>query len=437
MIRMSDSRLRRVAVTLPPSSWGGGRERACAHLMISAIRMLGIEVFEFDYEVFFSKNAQRIAEHIAQLRAFTPQVAVATPNAGYGVLARDPISKKNIFTEVLEVPLVLTWDGVCQFATQLVSLPAHPNDSRSGTDQALRAELRHPLLFHVAYDSGQIAALDALDIVPAARVLRTMPPIYQQFIAVGASAPQTERYDDEVAFVGNLFLKRANKSPLRSQNATWDLVCRAVRNRPLTEPIWDSLQSQLSQLSVQDLTSERLTPSDSFFWFVANEAISHVGCSHDRVSMLKSLRCNASFYGGFCDPDEHEFVAREIKCNFRGVVDMGAELAHVNARTKITVDIVNRVSHRGMTAKPLSCFAAGGFSLFDYRADFAELLGSSAEPVMFRDFDEMNRKVDYYLTFEHERRELAAHMRRVLVENFSLKEMYRRILNAVVDSYAV
>ena len=159
------------------------------------------------------------------------------------------------------------------------------------------------------------------------------------------------------------------------------------------------------------------------FGKLALDMVVNQATTADRRRMLEALRRPVDFFGnleGFKpgQPTPWPHV------RYLGDVDMETSLPALNADTAVTVDIVNRLFDEGVTCKILSCFAAGGFCLFDRRPDFVDIAGSDAERVMFSDFDEMNSQVEYFLANPQERRELSAHFKAIVAERLSPKLVY-------------
>ena len=78
----------RLLVTIPPEEWFGGVDRRFAVDMADELRRLGATLFEFDLGMFLTAEEPQQHEWIASAQFFRADVAIALPNAGYGIVCR-------------------------------------------------------------------------------------------------------------------------------------------------------------------------------------------------------------------------------------------------------------------------------------------------------------------------------------------------------------
>ena len=426
--------VKRIAVTAPPASWG--KDRDAAQLCWGVLEDLGMELFHVDVGLLWNGAAADILAHVRDIRAFHPDMAIATPNAGYAMLAwvEDGGARRNLFLDLLEVPTLVTWDSVAQFAHQLSKdrLARHPDQSCPGILAQLRAILNHPLMVHAAYDRSQIAVMERLGVVDVGRVIHTPVFAYQAFVDYGRNAAADRpAAADAVAFTGTMRRPRPD-DPLLAVPACADLFRQVIEERPLDQPVWAAFEAALARMPAAERAAARLEPDHSFFWSVATDLIATQATLGDRGRMLSGLRHDAAFYGwiegvrpGQPTPWPH--------VHLRGDVDMATALPALNAATPITIDVVNRIFDSGVTAKIVSCYAAGGFCLFDHRPEFLDMVGADGERVMFRTVEQLNAMIDHYLTHPAERRELARQFQTVIAERQSARTVYARMIAAAED----
>src|SRR4051794_12693379 len=119
----------RIAITVPPDGWFHGVHQVLFTHYRTALLDLGISVFDVPVETFLIPDAGRIPTLVSRLRAFRPQMAFGLPYGSYALLCRLPAerdgTRRNVFTDVLEIPTVCPWDHApLEFADQL--LAPHP-----------------------------------------------------------------------------------------------------------------------------------------------------------------------------------------------------------------------------------------------------------------------------------------------------------------------
>ena len=77
----------------------------------------------------------------------------------------------------------------------------------------------------------------------------------------------------------------------------------------------------------------------------------------------------------------------------------------------------------------MDIMAAGGFVLTSYCAETAELFEEDREIVMFRNPEELMEKVDYYLTHDRERRQIAEAGQKKVMRCYTYKKKMRELLD--------
>jgi spore maturation protein CgeB len=93
----------------------------------------------------------------------------------------------------------------------------------------------------------------------------------------------------------------------------------------------------------------------------------------------------------------------------------------------------NCLINRGVPSKFVDCIASGGFALVDPKPDLRALFGQDIEAVFFRDADELNSKIEYFLARPQERREVVEGLRAVVERECTLNNLMGRVLEAIDD----
>ena len=98
---------------------------------------------------------------------------------------------------------------------------------------------------------------------------------------------------------------------------------------------------------------------------------------------------------------------------------------------KINLNISLRSIKTGI---PLRCFdiiASGGFLLTNYQADFADCFSDGEDYIYYADEEDMLYKIDYFLSHESERKEIAANAYEKLKKYHTYEERIKDILEIV------
>ncbi|GEM_PF-2941780 len=91
-------------------------------------------------------------------------------------------------------------------------------------------------------------------------------------------------------------------------------------------------------------------------------------------------------------------------------------LSEIFRRTKINILVSNMILQSGIPTKLLECLSAGGFFLTDPRYDMKDVFGDEIEIVTYRTPEELNEKIEYFLSHPKERCEIVWHLRKKFLD---------------------
>lgn len=100
-------------------------------------------------------------------------------------------------------------------------------------------------------------------------------------------------------------------------------------------------------------------------------------------------------------------------------------------KAKINLNITLRSIHSGIPLRAFEILGSGGFLLSNYQADFADCYIDGEDFVAYADKEDMLNKIEYYLSHEKERQEIAANGLKRTLENHTYEHRLRDILNVL------
>lgn len=104
--------------------------------------------------------------------------------------------------------------------------------------------------------------------------------------------------------------------------------------------------------------------------------------------------------------------------NNQGPIDYYNEMPFVFAASKINLNISLRSILTGIPLRAFDIMGMGGFLLTNYQSEFEEYFVRGEDFDYYEDYDDLVNKVDYYMTHEKERQEIARNgMEKVLREH--------------------
>ena len=403
----------RVVVPIPPKQWFGGQDRRGVLAVFKSIQeRFGTTFYQLDTTPFANGDIRKQKDAIENLRAYRPHLAISQANYALLSSVRSGEGRANIFTDVLKIPLMMIWDhGLFAFPSMILSpLAERAEDSRPGSLHKVCEVIDTPMMHHFPIDTGQVAEMRRIGMMHSEQVETVPAMAYDSFLDFGLN--ERSGYINDVAFFGNVLL--SDQYRLITDTSIAGRCREAVISAKLatpSAPAWNLLVERVEALSSHDRTESRLDYDQSFFWHFANNLVGVHCNTQSRMQVLENLRRKVAFYGAFADPGGIPRLKESGHIDFKGDVHFSNELPRAYAGTRITVDVTNAAFITNCSTKPICCFASGGFALFDYKPDPVNHLGSDVEKVMFRTFDELNAKIDYFLTNEREREALGDHLR--------------------------
>ena len=92
---------------------------------------------------------------------------------------------------------------------------------------------------------------------------------------------------------------------------------------------------------------------------------------------------------------------------FKGYVNYLTEMPDVFHRSRINLNITLRSIQTGIPLRCLDIMGAGGFLMSNYQPELAQLFENGREMAMYESKEDLLDKVNYCLTHEEERKEIA------------------------------
>lgn len=114
-----------------------------------------------------------------------------------------------------------------------------------------------------------------------------------------------------------------------------------------------------------------------------------------------------------------------------GAVDYYEEMPHIFANSKINLNISIKSIQSGIPLRGMDILGAGGFLLTNFQADFLDYFIPDEDFVYYTDIEDMLNKIDYYLSHEKERMEIARNGHEKAKKNHSFENFFQNALSIV------
>lgn len=114
-----------------------------------------------------------------------------------------------------------------------------------------------------------------------------------------------------------------------------------------------------------------------------------------------------------------------------GAVDYYSEMPYVFANSKINLNISLRSIQSGIPLRAMDIMGAGGFLLTNFQADFLDYFIPDEDFVYYESEEDLIEKVNYYLSHEKERLEIAHNGHEKVKKNHSFEKFFEHIFSIV------
>lgn len=114
-----------------------------------------------------------------------------------------------------------------------------------------------------------------------------------------------------------------------------------------------------------------------------------------------------------------------------GAADYYSEMPYIFANSKINLNITLKSIHSGIPLRAMDILGAGGFLLSNFQADFLDYFIPDEDFVYYTDTEDLLAKIDYYLSHDKERKEIAENGHNKVRKNHSFEKCFQSIFSIV------
>lgn len=112
-----------------------------------------------------------------------------------------------------------------------------------------------------------------------------------------------------------------------------------------------------------------------------------------------------------------------------GFISYYENMSKMFFNSKININITMRGIQSGSSLRNQDIMAAGGFLLSNYQSDLADMYNDGEDLVMYYTRQDLADKIEYYLSHDKEREEIADNGRRKTLENNSYYLAWKKIFS--------
>ena len=117
--------------------------------------------------------------------------------------------------------------------------------------------------------------------------------------------------------------------------------------------------------------------------------------------------------------------------NNRGIADSNTMLPKIYKCSKINLEIASKTFKSGMTLRLFEIMCAGGFVIANYQTEIPDYFTIDKDVVVYESIPDLLNKIDYYLTHDDERMEIAENGHKKVLEYHTYDIRVKQMLDMV------
>lgn len=252
-------------------------------------------------------------------------------------------------------------------------------------------------------------------------------------------AVDDERYQSDISFVGSLYLE-SNMQLYHRLEAMSEYdkgylegMIQAQKNL-YGQNILEELLRKDKKLVERIEAASPLAPHPDAFatreWYYANFYLYRKVTAYERMDIVTMLseKYDMKVYTHTDDSNIQKLECSEnLKKALCSPVDYYLQAPYVYKNSKINLNITLRSIGSGIPLRVFDIMGCGGFLLTNYQADMLEFFEPDKDFVYYTGYEDLLAKVEYYLTHEEERKEIAHNGYEKVKKNHTYEKRISRI----------
>lgn len=244
------------------------------------------------------------------------------------------------------------------------------------------------------------------------------------------SRNEREFYQTEIAFVGSTYFERKNRFYERLRS-----VCDYTKGYlegciQMQKQIYGEflLEQMLKPEIMEDIVRHYplVVNQDGFErleWVYAHYFLARQVTALERKEILELLSQEYEV-----DLYTYEETPKLWKVRNRGTAEVMEEAPKIYRCAKINLNISLKSILTGIPLRAFEIMGSGGFLLSNYQREYEEYSCNGVDYVYYMDYEDLMEKVEYYLSHEKERKEIAKNG----YENVKANHTYRNRVDAIM-----
>lgn len=246
-------------------------------------------------------------------------------------------------------------------------------------------------------------------------------------------AAETLKYQCDISFVGNLYNEKKNRLRQAELSDYTKGFAQGLMQAQLLVYGYNFLRESLPESVCREILQKcKISLGDEYIqdeFQMAADAVGMevTGRERELVLLSASNRYLVRLYTSSEMPDE----LRIPNIKNMGAADYETEVPFIYQNSRINLNVTSKTIESGIPQRVFDILSCGGFCMTNYQPEIAEYFADGQELVMYSDMKDLSNKVEYYLTHEDERKQIAQNGCRKVLREFELGKRIAVMLEIV------
>lgn len=253
-------------------------------------------------------------------------------------------------------------------------------------------------------------------------------------VIVNSNDSLKSKFTCDISFVGSLYSEKCayNKATHFSDYTRGyiDGLVNAATGLFGINPIYDAISDKM----VDKILSEEniyTFPENSVCDYRAVIADGIVGDKVSEAERIMILKAISEDFGYSIDLYTGSDTSMLPKVNNRGFAKSLTEMPLIFNQSKINLNITTKTIQSGISQRVFDVLACGGFLISNYQEELFEFFTPGKDLEIFTDLEDLHEKIDFYLSHEAARKEIALCGYDTVTKNHSVAARINQILAAL------
>lgn len=230
-----------------------------------------------------------------------------------------------------------------------------------------------------------------------------------RFANVNVSDEDYEKYSCNVSFAGSLYSEKGTHQRISETLSPYLMgYVDGIINAQLNVYGYNFIEDSLDETFIEEFKKHmqwQVPPDylDDARSVIADYYFGYRCTMLDRIATLDAVSRNFN-----TDLYTTSDTSMLPYINNRGIADSNIMLPKIYKCSKVNLEIAGKTFKSGMTLRLFEIMGAGGFVIANYQSEIPEYFTPDKDVAIYESIPDLLNKIDYYLTHEDERMEIAA-----------------------------